>query len=289
MNDSTISQIRVGEHKVGIIGLETALVQTSNACKDATDDIIAEKLLRILSKKNYISQNAREKYKKAFIREYKQYLGLPVEADGSGRLEIKILGGGCNICDGLQNTVMEVLSDLNLPADVEHITEKDRIRQYQVLDGPALVINQKIVANGNVPLKQEIKSMLEKFVGHNIEKNKTDKQVLLKNIPFSESHILKDLVDYRKGQIVSRTFAQTASVSITLFALDKGEKISTHTAPGDAMLQVLDGQALVTIDGEQMNILSNQTVVMPAEIPHSVEATHRFKMLLTQVKPGRDR
>ena len=83
---------------------------------------------------------------------------------------------------------------------------------------------------------------------------------------------------------ISRTFAQNPAVSITLFAFDKGEGVSTHTAPGDAMLQVLDGEAAVTIDGKQMTVRTGQVVVMPANIPHSVTGMVRFKMLLTVVK-----
>jgi quercetin dioxygenase-like cupin family protein len=83
---------------------------------------------------------------------------------------------------------------------------------------------------------------------------------------------------------ISRTFAQNPAVSITLFAFDKGEGVSTHTAPGDAMLQVLDGEAAVNIDGKQMTVRTGQVVVMPANIPHAVTGMVRFKMLLTVVK-----
>jgi quercetin dioxygenase-like cupin family protein len=83
---------------------------------------------------------------------------------------------------------------------------------------------------------------------------------------------------------ISRTFAQNPAVSITLFAFDKGEGVSTHTAPGDAMLQVLDGEAAVNIDGKQMTVRTGQVVVMPANIPHAVTGMVWFKMLLTVVK-----
>ncbi len=283
MNDSKISQIKIGKHRVGIIGLETVLEKVSRECENKSDEFICATMFQLLSKKNYIAETVHEQYKRAFIREYKKYMGLSVEKTNSW-LEIKILGGGCNICNSLENTVMEVLSELNLPADVEHITQKDQIRKYDVQDGPALVINQNVVANGIIPLKQEIKSLLGKFHRWDAEKKESGKQVLVKNIPFSELESLAGLVDYCSGQIVSRTFVQNSSVSITLFAFDKGEKINTHTASGDAMLQVLDGEALVTINNEQMTVLSHQTVVMPADIPHSVAAPRRFKMLLTVVK-----
>jgi quercetin dioxygenase-like cupin family protein len=110
------------------------------------------------------------------------------------------------------------------------------------------------------------------------------KQILIKNIDFAEPLDLAGLVEYGEGRVVSRTFAQNSSLSLTLFAFDAGEGVSTHTAPGDAMVQVLDGEALVTIDGKEMTAGPGQVVVMPADIPHSVTAVKRFKMLLTVVK-----
>ena len=111
-----------------------------------------------------------------------------------------------------------------------------------------------------------------------------DKPVLIKNITFSEPHNLNELVAYEEGRVVSRTFAQNSSLSLTLFSFDEGEGVSTHTAPGDAMVQILDGEALVNIDGKEMTVSKGQIVVMPADIPHSVTAVKRFKMLLTVVK-----
>ena len=108
--------------------------------------------------------------------------------------------------------------------------------------------------------------------------------VLIKNIDFSEVHNLADLVDYEGGRVVSRTFAQNPTLSLTLFAFDAGEGVSTHTAPGDAMVHVLDGEAVVNIDGKEMIAGAGQVVVMPADVPHSVTAVQRFKMLLTVVK-----
>ncbi|UCH06906.1 MAG: cupin domain-containing protein, partial [Deltaproteobacteria bacterium] len=78
-----------------------------------------------------------------------------------------------------------------------------------------------------------------------------EKPALIKNIPFSEPHLLVNLVDYEKGRVVSRTFAQNDAVSLTLFAFDQGEGLSTHAAPGDAMVQVLDGEVSLTIGGKE--------------------------------------
>jgi quercetin dioxygenase-like cupin family protein len=109
-------------------------------------------------------------------------------------------------------------------------------------------------------------------------------KTMIKNIPFGQPLALAKLVDYEKGRVVSRTFAQNPSVTLTLFAFDAGEGVSTHTAPGDAMVHILDGHARVTIDGKAMSAGAGEVVVMPAHVPHAVDAEERFKMLLVVVK-----
>lgn len=106
----------------------------------------------------------------------------------------------------------------------------------------------------------------------------------MKNIEFSKALKLKDLVSYQEGQVVSRTVAQLPRVNITLFALYKGEGISTHTTSGDAMVQILEGEAQITIGKEVLDVREGETVIMPADVPHALEAREGFKMLLTVVK-----
>ncbi len=108
---------------------------------------------------------------------------------------------------------------------------------------------------------------------------------MIKNISFAAPLSLLDLVDYEEGRVVSRTLAQTPGVGVTLFAFDAGEEVSTHTAPGDAMVYVLDGEAEIDIDGRKMTAVAGQVVVMPANVPHAVSAGKPFKMLLTVVRP----
>jgi len=109
-------------------------------------------------------------------------------------------------------------------------------------------------------------------------------KTLIKNIEFSKVINLKNLISYQEGQVISRTISQTPSVSITLFSLDKGEGISTHVTPGDAMVQVLDGEAEITIDNNIFNVKSGETIIMPSNVPHGLEARERFQMLLTVIK-----
>ena len=106
----------------------------------------------------------------------------------------------------------------------------------------------------------------------------------IKNIPFSEPRELVELVDYQEGRVVSRTFAQTDTMSLTLFAFDKGEGLSTHTAAGDAFVQILDGAANITIGGKELVVNAGEVVAMPAQVPHALAAAERFKMLLVVIK-----
>lgn len=103
---------------------------------------------------------------------------------------------------------------------------------------------------------------------------------MYKNIAKQEKLLLKDLVDYQDGQVVSKTLVQNNSVSMTLFSFDKGEEISTHAAGGDAMVTVLDGTGRFTVGGEVFIPSEGETLIMPKNIPHAVYGEERFKMQL---------
>jgi quercetin dioxygenase-like cupin family protein len=107
----------------------------------------------------------------------------------------------------------------------------------------------------------------------------------MKNIDFSKVMSLEAMVAYLPGQIVSRTLAQNDRVSMTLFSFAKDEEISTHASSGDAMVQVLEGKAQIIVDGTAFEVTKGETLVMPAEKPHSLRAVEPFKMLLTVVFP----
>jgi len=95
---------------------------------------------------------------------------------------------------------------------------------------------------------------------------------------------LGDLVQYQDGSIVSREVVKRPSGSVTLFAFAEGQGLSEHTAPFDALVHVLDGEAEIRIGGETMNVPSGQAVVMPAKVPHALHARRRFKMLLVMIR-----
>jgi quercetin dioxygenase-like cupin family protein len=105
----------------------------------------------------------------------------------------------------------------------------------------------------------------------------------VKNIPLSEAVSLAGLVSVEPGKIVSRTFVQRPEVTITLFSFGAGEGVSTHSAPGDAIVQILEGEAKLTIGDAVLTAKTGDIVVMPANIPHAVDAEKDFKMLLTVV------
>ncbi len=111
-----------------------------------------------------------------------------------------------------------------------------------------------------------------------------EKVPYIKNIPHSEVLELTELVQYQEGQVVSRTLAQNSALSLTLFAFEKGEGLSGHSAPGDAMVQVLEGAGTITIEDKEYTVKAGESIIMPAGIPHALDAHERFKMMLLLVK-----
>jgi len=93
-----------------------------------------------------------------------------------------------------------------------------------------------------------------------------------------------DSIEYASGGILSKTVLKKETGNISLFSFVKGEALSEHTAPFDAMIQVVDGKAEVIIGGKSFILESGQTIIMPANIPHAVKAVEKFKMVLTMIK-----
>ena len=93
-----------------------------------------------------------------------------------------------------------------------------------------------------------------------------------------------DLVGYSRGSIVSRTLIDRRAGTLTLFAFDRGQGLSEHVAPYDAVVQVLDGSAAISIAGRKLRVKAGEMVVMPANVPHALKAERRFKMLLIMIR-----
>ncbi len=95
---------------------------------------------------------------------------------------------------------------------------------------------------------------------------------------------LKDLIDYQEGAVVSKELLKKESGTVTLFAFDRGQGLSEHTAPFDAMVCVLDGTAEIIISGESFTVKEGEMIIMPAHKPHALKASERFKMTLVMIR-----
>ena len=106
---------------------------------------------------------------------------------------------------------------------------------------------------------------------------------MMKNYDIATVLTMKEQVAYQPGQVVSKTLAQNNAVSVTLFAFDKGEEISTHESGGDALVLCLDGEGRITVDGVEHILHEGESILMPARHPHAVFGQERFKMLLVVI------
>jgi quercetin dioxygenase-like cupin family protein len=103
-------------------------------------------------------------------------------------------------------------------------------------------------------------------------------------LPRAKALNVAGMVDYGEGAIVSRTIAENSAGTVTLFAFDVGQGLSEHSAPYDALVHVLDGEAELTIGGKTVRASAGQVVLMPADVPHAVKAPGRFKMMLVMLR-----
>ena len=95
---------------------------------------------------------------------------------------------------------------------------------------------------------------------------------------------LTELADYQKDSIVSRTMVDKKTGTVTFFAFDKGQGLSEHTTPFDALVYLLDGEAVIVISGKTFHLQEGEMIIMPANNPHSLQATKKFKMMLTMIR-----
>lgn len=102
--------------------------------------------------------------------------------------------------------------------------------------------------------------------------------------PKSSVLTIKDMVEYSDGGVVSKQVLKNDAGNVTLFSFDAGQGLSEHTAPFDALVQILDGQAEIVLDGKPLVLKAGESVIMPAGVRHSLHAASRFKMLLTMIR-----
>lgn len=157
---SDVTQIRVGNSKVGLTGLSEIFgrVRSENP---ATDEAIAERLLELISRRNYIVAAMRREYTAALLREYRRFLGEDMPPEDAGIPEIRVLGPGCPNCEQLMQEVRDVLQEQDVDADLEHVKDLGEIGKYGPVATPALIINGKIVASGRVPQRAKIIEWIE--------------------------------------------------------------------------------------------------------------------------------
>ena len=105
-----------------------------------------------------------------------------------------------------------------------------------------------------------------------------------KNTLTAEATNLKDLIEYQSGSVVSRTIIDKQAGTTTLFAFDKGQGLSEHTAPYDALVYIIEGEADVTINGKPLQLKQGEVTIMPANQPHALTAVTKFKMLLVMIR-----
>ncbi len=165
MTEPELSQLRIGGHRVGIIGLKSILEAVARDFAAGDREAIEEVLLERVSRANCVAPSARETYRAALFREYCQFVGRPLPAEEERGLVVKVLGPGCPACERLEKEVMAVLSELRLPADLEHVRDIREIAGYGVMGSPALVINGKVAAVGRVPGRSQIREWLKAAAG----------------------------------------------------------------------------------------------------------------------------
>jgi len=102
--------------------------------------------------------------------------------------------------------------------------------------------------------------------------------------PKAEILNLAEMVSYQTGSVVSRQITKADAGNVTLFAFDEGQELSEHTAPYDALVHVVEGEAEIIISGKSFDLKSGDVIIMPANDPHAVKATGQFKMLLTMIR-----
>ena len=106
----------------------------------------------------------------------------------------------------------------------------------------------------------------------------------MSTVPKSEVLNIAELVAYQAGSVVSRQITKADAGNVTLFAFDKEQELSEHTAPFDALVHMLDGDAEIRISGKAFNLKNGDAIIMPADEPHALKAISRFKMLLTMIR-----
>ncbi|MEQ8213649.1 MAG: thioredoxin family protein [Smithellaceae bacterium] len=164
MPENEVTQIRVKGNLVGLSGLQNIMAAMATEYQQKSDEVIGAEMVRRLAVKNYIPDSVKADYAKALAREFRKFLGQPVEEEAVTELSVIILGPGCAQCSRLETDVREVMAQMNAPGEMLHITDVREIGKFGVMGTPALVINQKVVSVGITPDKKKIRQWLEEAI-----------------------------------------------------------------------------------------------------------------------------
>jgi len=160
MSEDEIKQIMINDRLIGLVGLDAAIKQTVKSQLGKTDIEIQNILLEAVSTDNYIPVAVRSAYGRAILREFKIAQGLSVEPENRHGLTIAVLGMGCTRCSQLESDIRDILSEIGIAAALRHVTDLKEIASYGVMGSPALVINNKVVAAGEVPPKSKLRQWI---------------------------------------------------------------------------------------------------------------------------------
>jgi small redox-active disulfide protein 2 len=155
--EADITQISLGKFKIGITGLKEA-IERAQVLQGQPEEEIARALLDELKTQNYIPAGSADEYKRAFLREFKKARGERMEEQAGPVIEI--LGPGCPNCHRLEQMVLEILSELELPAQVERVREVNQIAARGIWGTPALLVNGEVKSVGRLPPREILKKWL---------------------------------------------------------------------------------------------------------------------------------
>jgi len=156
-----VTQIRIGNSAVGIIGLKAVMEEVNQEYGDKRDREVQGELLNRLCRRNYIPEKVKESYENVFMMEFKKFLGRPFEDETPEGIQIKVLGPGCAQCDRLEQELMQVMAETGIVADMEHVRDIKEIGGYGVMGTPALLINGHVKSIGKVPPKVNLSEWLK--------------------------------------------------------------------------------------------------------------------------------
>ncbi|MDD5169749.1 MAG: thioredoxin family protein [Syntrophales bacterium] len=165
MTKDEVTQIRINNNLIGIVGLDAVMADMADAYGDRADGEVGGEMIRRLEAKNYIPVKARPLYAAALAREFHKFLGRPVEEVSHTGLRVAVLGPGCAQCDRMETDIREVMTEMRLAAELNHVTEMREIASYGVMGLPALVINDQVVCVGQAPNRNKIREWLQAAVG----------------------------------------------------------------------------------------------------------------------------